>query len=937
MIKTYTKEQTKAFETLDKNLQIVACAGSGKTEVISKRISNLIKSGKAKPENIIAFTYTEKAAGELKNRIYKQIKADSGDVSGMADMYIGTIHGWCFKMLQEFHFDYQKYDVLDEIRLKLFVDRNYKTIGMKEVFRLDKPSTHMQMFIDTDKYISLMNIIREAKLKSGIELPKSIINARRMYEETLTSNGFLDFSMIMTKARDHLAEKGEFYYKVLGKIKYLTIDEYQDINPIQEEIIKLIYESSVNICVVGDDDQNIYHWRGSDIEYILNFKENYDSSAGIETARLVENFRSSRGIVDIAKNVISNNKIRLEKEMISEGGQSYERDNILLNTYETEDEENAFIADTIRKLRGKEFKEKKDESSRGLNYSDFCILLRKWSKAEQIIKKFDELGIPYITGGVNKLFETREVRASLGIFKYLNHDIDEDDLTELWRKFLKTNYSKTKVDLAIEELSKKFPITDETMYWEFCLQDIFWSFLDTAEIREETFSDEVEKHENTFGEIVLYNLGKFSQVINDFEVINFKTGNSQFYLFTFLNFIKHAATNYYPEGWINSSYKTPNAVQIITIHQAKGLEFPVVFLPGMNRNYFPSKRMGGVSEWKFLDPETIDGSDRYRGIDDNDEGERRLLYVALTRAEKYLFITRAPHHSNRLYQKPSAFLDEIASSKFIISSSSENYKHLPDAKPESKSDTNNIELNFSILKDYFECSYRFKLVSIYGFAPPLSAFMGYGQSIHNTLAEIHKRGYDGDYVEESGVEEILGKHQNFPYAPPKAKEDMRISAEKVIKRYVEEYKDEFKNIEFVEKDIQLNLLDGIFVSGRIDLIKKADFEGNLETTIIEFKSKYSSQEKNITRDQLHLYGLGHKELTGEKADFINIYVLDSEKGNKGVPEKLEEDHLVAIQEKIKKVVTNIRKKEYKRVNKNEICKECDQRLICSGYKASIEK
>lgn len=934
MIYEYTTEQEKAFNTLDDHLQIIACAGSGKTQVISKRIVNLLKNKKAEPSNILAFTYTDKAAGELKNRIYEIVKEEIGEVKGMADMYIGTIHGWCFKMLQEYHYSYQKYTVLDEIRLKLFVDRYFKDIGMKDLPRIDNPNIQMNMFVDTDRFIQLMNIINEAKLKPGNELPKHILEAYNKYEQTLSDHGYFDFSMIMTKARHHLQQKGDFYERVIKNIKYLTVDEYQDINPIQEDIIELLFNSGANLCVVGDDDQNIYQWRGSDISYILNFKEKYGKNATIKTATLIENYRSSRGIVDIAQKVISKNNTRLNKKMESTGEQEYERDNILYNDFSNEEDENEFISNTIKLLRGKEFKDKKNSIGRGLDYSDFCVLLRKWNKAEKIIEVFDKLEIPYITGGVNKLFETKEVIAGLKIFSLLSEESDEEQLFEAWLNLSPKQIDKIKLQEAIDDLKAKKPIENETMYYEFCLQDIFWQFLDKAEIREETFSSDIDKHDTTFGEIIMYNLGKLSQVINDFEAINYKTGNTKFYLFSFLNFIKYAAADYYPEGWINSTYKTPNAVQIITIHQSKGLEFPVVFLPGMNKNYFPAKKMGGVSVWKFLDETLIEGADKYKGIDDNEEPERRLLYVAITRAQKFLFISRAPHHSNRLYQKPSMFLDEIRNSQYIISSKTQTFDNLTVAEPSPKDSTNNIQLNFSILKDFFECSYRFKLNSIYGFATPLSPFMGFGETIHNSLAEIHKRSIGGHTITKEDTEAIIERHENLPYAPPKAKREMQESIRNLVKKYIEDNQDQFQYIEFVEKDIQLNLGDGIIVTGRIDLIKKINFEGTLETTIIEFKSKQKSQESEITKEQLYLYGLGHKELTGKKADFINIYILDPKHGNKGFPEPLEEQHLVLIQNKIRDVVTKIRSKDFTRVTTWSICEKCDQKLICSGYKAS---
>jgi len=932
----YTKEQEKAFNTIDDDLQIIACAGSGKTEVISRRIINILKFGKGKPENIIAFTYTEKAAGELKNRIYELVKSEIPELKGMAEMYVGTIHGWCFKILQEYDYEYQKFSVLDEIRLKLFVDKNYKNIGMKDIHKLDKPEIPMKMFVDTDRFIQIMNIVSESRVKDGFNIPKNIKEAREKYETTLKQSGYLDFSMIMSEAKRLLSKKEDFFHKVCDKIKYLTVDEYQDVNPIQEDIIRLIYESNVNICVVGDDDQNIYQWRGSDIDYIINFKNRYkNEKTEIESVKLIKNFRSSEGIVDLAQNVISKNEIRLDKRMISSSHHDYDRNNILYNDFETEEVENIFIANTIKTLRGKAFQDKPNEEKRGLDYSDFVILIRKWSKAEEITRILDSNDIPYITGGVNKLFDSKEIKAALGIFEYLNNEQDENGLMKLWQSIDKNKISSENLKIAIKNLSEKFPIENKTMYWEFCFQEIFWEFLEDAKIREESFATSTEKHDNTFGEIIMYNLGKFSQVINDFESINYKTGSSSYYLFNFLNFIKHAARDYYPEGWINSTYKTPNAVQIITIHQSKGLEFPVVFIPGMNRNYFPAKRKGGLSIWHFLDADIIENADKYKGIDNEFESERRLFYVAITRAKKYLFITRAPALSNRLYQKPSMFIKEISSSDCIRQSISEDYSELEILDPKPKDSTNNIELNFSILKEFFDCSYRFKLISIYGFAAALSPRMGFGKTIHDSLSEIHKRAYAREEISKEDANNIVSNHENFPYAPPLLKEEMQNAAKEVVEKYIDENASEFNEIEFVEKDIQLNLGDGIFVSGRIDLIKRKNFKGNMETTIIEFKSSNEAQDKKITEEQLYLYGLGHKELTGEKADYIRIYILqdkeNNSESNKGISKKLEENHLIEIEEKIKNVVNDIRNKKFERVCQYSICKECNQKALCSGY------
>ena len=294
----YTKEQLDAINTIDENLQIIACAGSGKTQVISQRVVNILKNKKGiQPQNIVAFTYTEKAAAELKNRILKLCKEQLPDLKGMVDMYIGTIHSWCLKTLQEHIYEYQKFSVLDDIKLKLFIDRNFSRIGMKDL--------DMELYKDTSYFAQLMTIVRESELTAPLEeIPENISEALKKFEATLNSSAFFDFTMIMTKVHDHLNEDSQFRKKIGDTIKYLIVDEYQDVNPIQEHIINILVGLGANICVVGDDDQTIYQWRGGDIRYIVDFQNRYKD---VKPIRLIDNFRSSPAIVEVASKVIINN------------------------------------------------------------------------------------------------------------------------------------------------------------------------------------------------------------------------------------------------------------------------------------------------------------------------------------------------------------------------------------------------------------------------------------------------------------------------------------------------------------------------------------------------------------------------------------------------------------------------------------------------------
>ncbi|AWA30312.1 hypothetical protein HYN48_09565 [Flavobacterium magnum] len=935
----FSVNQWDAITSNDTHLRIIACAGSGKTTTVSGKVAYLLdpeNNFDVKPENIIAFTYTEKAAAELKNRILNYV----GPYKGMANMYIGTIHGWCLKSLQENEYQYQSYSVLDDIKLKLFVDKHYDHVGMKDITRISNPAVPLRRFIDTSLFVRIMDIVRESDKVEGSSLSENILSAKEKYQRTLMSKRYFDFSMIMEKAMECLSEGTNLYNHIKDNLKYLIVDEYQDVNPIQEKLINRLQQiSNCKLIVVGDDDQNIYQWRGSNNKYIIEFENKYLPSE-VKTIPLAVNYRSSEGITKLAETLISNNKKRIpEKGMESDGRQDFNKgQDILYNRFGSVEEENEAVATYIDNIIGVPFKEN-EENARGIAFSDICILLRTWNKASSIAEALDRHNIPYITAGVNQLFETDEIRAALGIFNFLYDDITREELITKWLNLSSIEISIDKINYAIDNLLTKHPKLDKIdKNWEFSLQAIFWDFLNDAEVLEDKLIDnstpESILRTTQRSEIIFFNFGKLSQVINDFETINFNSTSPSFHLFSFLSFINYVAKDYYPEGWLNNPYKTPNAVQIMTVHQSKGLEFPVVIIPGLNHNYLPSKRRGGLNEWHFLDRGTIAEQSRYEG-DADKEDERRLLYVALTRSQKYLLLTQAPDLNNQLYKKESEYIQELATAKInmspiMISDTRQDFSDLDRLEQKPKEKIKNISLDFTSLKDIFECPYRFKLISVFGFCYPLNQRMGVGRSFHNCLMEIHKEAKKGITLTQRELDELIERQTHFPYlnnSPiliPRLKAKVRTNVEE----YYNDNKSEFDNIQFVEQEIQYKIDKNILVVGRIDLIKKINGEGYHETTIIEFKSDEEDADSPITKDQLKLYALGHKELTGEIANYIMTYVIG--KNQPKTPEKLYNSDLEDIENKIRDAVNLIRDENFKKTTNNHICSNnCHQIRLCS--------
>lgn len=909
-----TVNQHLAINTLDSNLQIIACAGSGKTQVIAQRIVNLLQNkADVLPANITAFTYTEKAAGELKARVLRLCREQLGNVLGLAEMYVGTIHGWCLNVLQQHIYEYQKFSVLDEVTQKLFIDRNFSRIGMKDL--------DMERFEDTGRFIALMSILRESELIDESRIPEKIKVALQKYEETMQNAAYFDFTAIMKRALSHLQTDSRFREKIASQLKYLVVDEYQDVNPIQEAIVKEIYELGANVCVVGDDDQTIFQWRGSDVRYIQNFRSRYNN---VEYIKLEDNFRSTTAVVDIALKTIGNNKLRLPKEMRASGDQLFERGDCLINFFDSVHDENAHIVQTIRNLRGTQFSE--NEHTRGLDYSDFVILLRKWKKAGAIVAALQAADIPFIVTGVNQLFDREEVRAAVAIFQYQKGDLDQSVLDSYWRGITPAIQTE-KLAEAIAYLDEKRP-ANFNFYESYSLQDVFLGFLGKLGITEEMFADgSGNTAQHTAEEIVFYNLGMFSQVIDDFETINF-VSKPENKLRSFLDFIRYAAQDYYPEGWLSNTYQIPNAVQIMTIFQAKGLEFPVVFLPGMNRNYLPAAKLGGRSVWHFLDKSLIKDQSRYEG---GIEDERRLLYVAITRSQKFLFISRAPEDKG-YEKKESEFCKELQRSDFIFSSKSRNFSERTKTRPQPKIAKTDILLNFSILKNFFECGYRFKLLTLYGFRQPLSARLGFGKSIHDCLMEVHKEVLDGRSMDRSHIPRLLDVHLHLPYAVDKVREDMRTRANEALDEYFQLNESAFKEIVFAEKNIQLDLGEGILVNGRMDLIKRKQLDGTHITTIVDFKSASDAQTYDVSMEQLSLYALGYKDLSGERADFLEIYNLDENRPHR---QELLDADLDNVKSRIIEAADAIRGNRLDRAGEVQTCRACWLNVICSGM-AQVE-
>lgn len=908
----YTENQQKAINHLDGNLQIIACAGSGKTQVLAEHIVNILTiKGNADigPANIVAFTFTEKAAGELKDRIHTLCREQLGTDFGLAEMFVGTIHGFCLNLLQTYQYRFLKYTVLNEVQQRLLIDRHSKESGLGDLTTHDGKT--LERWKDSRLYQKVLSIVREAQVDEAALGNHPVRQALAKYQVLLERKRYLDYSTILTEAVKALIEDQVLRGKLAARIKFLIVDEYQDVNPLQECLIQLLHGLGAQICVVGDDDQTIYQWNGSDIANIVGFAQRYPA---VFQVPLDDNFRSSKGVVETARGVVERNDGRLSKRMRSHEQQIFDYGDLLSLKFASLEEEAQWITKKIQDLRGIPFTEK--NQTRGLTWSDCAILLRSVkNSAAPMLMALRRAGIPYVVKGMNGLFDTLEVKAAVSIFYYLNDKIDRQALTQHWNA---ANLGVVPADLATGIAWLDSEKADWPQQWQkstYALQHTYLGFLEKIGLREERI-DNLDDGVNNRSELVYYNLGKFSQVITDFEEIHFHSKPSSLYP-AFAGFLRHQAPDYYPEGWEDAGFARPDAVQIMTVHQAKGMEFPVVFIPNLLRNRFPPRKPGG-RQWRHVIPrQAVVGADRYDG---SVEDERRLFYVALTRSKKYLYCTWAPEAEKGNYAHPSDFVQEFTASEYVLTrpptpTAIEKLEPQP-AKAEIE-----VVLTFSELKYFFECPYQFKLRFLYGFNPGFFEKLGYGKSLHDALAEVHRRALDGDYLSSDAVPALLENHLHLPYAWDKLRDDMRQQAEQVLRKYLHENNHLLDKIEYAEQTIELKLANGVVVHGRIDLIRRTDTR---QVIIIDFKSTDRAQEEDVSQEQLHIYAMGYQQLTGRSADLVEVYNLDQGAGAT-VRELVDEELLQKTEERVITAGGAIRDNRLPRLLR---CKGCDMQGVC---------
>lgn len=600
--------QQLAVETTEGPLLILAGAGSGKTTVLVNRVQHIVESGLAQPWQVLAITFTNKAAGEIRERLERAIGSEANSI------WAFTFHSCCARILRRFgerlgyssHFTI--YDTDDQKRVMKHCQKSLgltdKIIHHKSI--LSEISSAKDSLIDAEEYKSMSaNDYRKAKIADCYEL----------YQKELLKSDAMDFDDIIFNTVKLLEENDDVRELYQKQFKYVMVDEYQDTSHAQYILVSLLAGGYKNICVVGDDDQSIYRFRGATIENILSFEQQYKNAKVI---RLEQNYRSTQNILDGANAIIANNKNRKGKSLWTSAGAG---EKIILNTVNSERDESDFIVDEIMK-----------NVAHGKKMSDHAILYRMNAQSRNLEITLTKSGIPHKIIGGNRFFDRKEIKDIVSYFAVINNPADNVRLQRIINvpkrgigETMFANVLEIATGLGIsafevcersDEFQKTLRSAQKLMGFAGMIKH-FQALLEEGmnlsdllqEVLDETkYFDYLDEDPET-AEDRKNNISELSSMF-----IKYQEEDEEFDLSSFLEDVALVSD-------IDSYNETDDAVVLMTLHSAKGLEFPIVFIPGMEEGIFP----GNQSIYS----------------DEDLEEERRLAYVGVTRAKEKLYLINA--------------------------------------------------------------------------------------------------------------------------------------------------------------------------------------------------------------------------------------------------------------------------------------------------------
>lgn len=929
-------------------VEALACAGSGKSKVLAYRSARLLAQGED-PKGLVAFTFTDKAADSIKLRVSQALEATGLEPTLVGAMYIGTIHGYCQRLLGEIDARYRQFDVLDDNRLTMYLmsrygDPRYGGLGLAAV-RNAHPTAQGQpaRYFDTIQQVAnAWKLINDELLDlAEIQRHDPVIGQVLVrLADRLDRDQFYDFSLMVRRVVDALAQGDDAVERALAGLRHLMVDEYQDVNPVQERLISLMHERSKTLFVVGDDDQAIYGWRGADVGNILTFNRRHPAA---NEHFLTRNFRSTRAIVQTADAFAAAElgAARLEKQPTAEDPPGPRDYRVLW--FEDRAEEADWVARRVEALLGTEYVER-DGTVRGLTPADVAILMRSTRGDEQdssqrhsaFTAALEKLGIPYSLEAGGGLFDRPQVAALREAFCLLrDRSPSRSQVRELFDRTMVGCFPNADFDRLVgvfsdwgRRIHRPAGGSRQRLYPQRLLHEML-AALGLPQTR--------------FDEGTMQDLGVFSQILQDAETV-YVSIDSKDRFSALLNFLENVAE----KGYDTSSselLRRPDAVTVATVHKVKGLEFPAVFVVDVEAQRFP---MTPRPYQGWLPPAAIGDALARPAYCGSPAEEARLFYTALTRAERYLYVSgcaRLPGGRNR--RRTSPFANRLAHPE-IDHDPSGLPPGLRPAAPSRRVDETVVPTTYSQIRYYLRCPHDYRLRTVYGFSPPIEEMFGFGQTVHAAVGKLHER-YPDRAPTEQEAETLARAVFHLKHVPasrdpvnrPGGYEQAQDAAGKIVRRYARDYAGDFAHERQVEVPFEIPVRQAV-ISGAIDLLLRYDDRGEVvEASVVDFKAMEGGPEPLDNPDldwgelalQVQLYARAAREVLGERARTGAVHLLKDGRRIRVPVDDPAVGHAVAA---VEWAVDRVLAGDFPRRPHPDKCGSCDFQLLCARRREEFQ-
>jgi DNA helicase-2/ATP-dependent DNA helicase PcrA len=926
-----TDEQRAAAADRSTEVLCLACAGSGKSRTLAYRIARLLAEGES-PNGIVAFTFTEKAAESIKRRVSQSLAKVGINPNVLGAMYIGTIHSYCQNVLGKMDAVYRQFDVLDENRLKLFIISRYPQLAIAPL----RPRARGGSYFDAIKQLSeAWKILNDEMLTiDAIRAEDApVAEALTRLSICLRRDQYIDFSLMVRLVVDALVRGDQSVRQAVSELRHLMVDEYQDVSPNQEELIRQLRTGAQTLFVVGDDDQSIYAWRGADVSNILNFRARYPNASQLT---LSQNFRSTDAIVAVSDSFVAGElgPGRIAKNPTAFANRSPRDVGVLW--FNTRAEEADFVAQRIDTLIGTRY-EDPDGKIRGLTRADFAILMRSTREPEAE-------GTPRHAAYTRALTDRRilfSLEAGGGPFDRPQASVLRDTFGLLH------DGSPTRVQVQQHfqnSVLPAYPAADFNLLVGFLTE---WGRLihtPPGGARRRVYPqrfvhdllDAFGLARSNFDDVVMRDIGLFSRMIQDVETV-YMSVDSVGRFREILHFLQNAAETGYDVS-TDDVLQRPDAVTVSTVHKAKGLEYPVVFVVDVESQRFPGNRRN-YAGWL---PQAVIQPALARGAyQKNRNEEARLFYTAITRAERYLYVTGAANlPGGARARQTSEFARRLVNPE-VSGDPAALPAGLQRAAQQRRVDETVLPTSFSQIRYYLRCPMDYRFRQGYGFTPSIPDMFGFGKTVHTAVEKLHEV-FPGGAPTPAQAGDLTEEVFHLKHVPPSRDpinnpgpyERGMERAKEIVEVYAQSYEEDFQRRRQVEVRFEIPARDCV-ISGAIDLLLKQDEQGRIiEAEVIDFKAIEGGDEPEQNPDldwtelslQVQLYARAAREILGENARTGHVHLL---KDDQRVEIPVSADAIGAAVDNVEWAVRGILAGDFPMRPHPQKCGDCDFERLCA--------